>query len=346
MTGLDHKQAGLETREEFAVTKEKSGRLVLSLIENCALGGCVLINTCNRTELYVSVPDGVNFEPTKKLCGVLNKDYTKFGSLFTERTEGNVIEYLCRVASGLESQILGDDQVITQVREALEFSRGQGCTDRYLETMFKLAIKAAKDIKTNVIIKTLGTGSIPEKAVEKLKEIYSLTGKKAVVIGNGKMGRLVSELLISEGVRVVVTLREYHKGVIVVPNHAETVGYTERYRAIEEADLVVSATTSPHYTLCLNELKGLSKLPEIIVDLAVPRDAEPSISTIPGISLLTIDDISEEGRFIPEDNKRQTDRIIGDCVERYYRWLAYKGSVSPGRSGASEVAAAEAGGIT
>jgi glutamyl-tRNA reductase len=324
MAGLDHKRADLNTREKFAITKERT-LLFLESIINSGIGGCVIISTCNRTELYASVPDNHVFEPAKILCNSLNRNFLEFEQYFTERIGAHAIEHLCRVASGLDSQIMGDDQIITQVREALELARRQCCTDSYIETMFRLAIKAAKLIKTNVILKSVGIGSVPGKAMEKLKTLYPLlAGRNAVVIGNGWMGRLVSEFLINEDVNVTVTIREHKKGVIKVPNRADTISYSERYKAIEKADIVVSATTSPHFTLHYNDLNALARLPELIIDLAVPRDVEPSVQEIPGVTLLTIDDISEESRSLPSESISRIDGIIKEHIEKYYHWLVYK----------------------
>lgn len=328
MTGLDHKRSDLNIREEFAVTKEKMQRILAAIKDSGMVGGCVIISTCNRTEFYASAADGSEFEPAKALCGILGKDYKKYERYFMERADGQAIEHLCRVASGLDSQIMGDDQIITQVREALEISRAQNCTDSYLETMFKLAVQAAKAIKTNIILKSPGVGSVPEKAVEKLKTICDLAGKNAVVIGNGQMGRLVSELLTYENMNVTVTLREYKRGVIQIPNHADTINYKERYQAVERADIVVSATKSPHYTLYYNELRELAQSPKIIVDLAVPRDVEPSIKYITGITLLTIDDISGDYRVLPPESLVRIDEIISEHIEKYNRWLAFKSNES------------------
>jgi len=325
MTGLDHKHANLEMRERFAMAKEKTQRILVAIKDSESVGSCVILSTCNRTELYASVPDQLVFEPSKALCDALGEEISKFKEFFTERIGEKAIEHLCRVASGLDSQILGDDQIITQAREALELSRGQGCTDSYIETMFKLAIEAAKNIKTNVILQSLGIDSVPGKAVEKLKAYCpSLAGKRAVVIGNGQMGRLVSELLLYEKVNVTVTLREYKRGIVQVPNGAATVTYSERYKSVEQADIVVSATTSPHFTLYHSDLKGLARLPRLIVDLAVPRDVEPSIQELPGVTLLTIDDISEESRVIPPENITIINSIIIEHIEKYHRWLAFK----------------------
>jgi len=315
MTGLDHKRADIETREKFALTKEKTQQILESLNMNA-----VLISTCNRTEFYTVALNN----PSKILCDAIGRDYGKYSHLFTERSGEEAFVHLCRMASGLDSQITGDDQIITQAREALEFSRTHGRTDSYLETAFRFAIQAAKAIKTKVILKTLGIGSAPSKAVEKLKTLHALSGSNAIVIGNGRMGRLVSEILISEKVNVTITLREYKKGIIQVPHRAHTVNFSKRYEAIEEADIVVSATTSPHFTLHRTEFSGLSRLPKFVVDLAIPRDVEPSIGEMPGVVLLTIDDISAEGRVLPPSSASLIDGIISEHITRYHRWLNYK----------------------
>ena len=327
MTGIEHSRSDIDIRERFALSKEKTGRLLVSVMGSGIAGGCVLISTCNRTEFYVSAPEGSVLEPSKMLCNMLDRDFSEYGRFFTERRDVQAIDHLCRVAAGVDSQILGDDQIITQVREALELSRDNNCTDSYLETVFRTAIQAAKRVKTNVILKTIGTDSVPHKAVAKLKTICSLENQNAVVIGNGQMGRLVSELLIHERVNVTVTLREYKKGVIKVPKSADTVSYSERYRSINCADIVVSATASPHFTLTYDELVKLERIPGIIVDLAVPRDVEPSIGGIPVVTLLTLDDISGDRRRIPPESVSEIDAIIGMHIEQYYRWLAFKKSL-------------------
>ena len=219
---------------------------------------------------------------------------------------------------------MGDDQIITQVREALELSRANGCADSYLETMFNIAIQAAKRVKTDVMLKTYGMDSVPGKALEKLKTLCPIAGCNAVVIGNGQMGRLAAHMLIREKANVTVTLREYKRGVIIVPEGANTVGYSERYEAVGRADILISATTSPHFTISRDELAALDRLPGIIVDMAVPRDIEPSVGEIPGVNLLTIDDISGQSSALPPESAAKIDAIIKEHIGKYNRWRAYK----------------------
>ena len=327
MIGLDHKRSALSVRERFAVTKAKAGKM-LADFKNDGIGGCVILSTCNRMEFYASIrDDGDLVGLSEALCAALDIDFSEYGSHLTEREGDSVIEHLCRVASGLDSQIIGDDQIITQVREALEFSRGQGCTDSCMETIFNLSIHAAKVIKTKIFINSLMISSVPEKTVEKLKTMRSgpLSGLKALVIGSGRIGRQVCDLLIREGVNVTVTLR-FHKsgGNVQIPDKANVINYDERYRAVEQADIVVSATASPHLTLLRSEITVLTRIPEIIVDLAVPRDVEASVGNIEGVALLTIDDISGDGLSLSPESVLTTERIIAEHIERYNRWLLYR----------------------
>jgi len=322
MTGLDHKRSNLSVREKFAATKANVKKM-LAGFKDGGVGGCVILSTCNRMELYASIPDEDNgvFALSKILCDALGMDFSEYGSHLTEREDSRVIEHLCRVASGLDSQIIGDDQIITQVREALELSRGQKCTDNYIETLFNISIHAAKVIKTKIIINSLGTSTVPEKTVEKIKTMCPLSGKNALVIGSGRIGRQVCDLLIREGVNVTVTLRS-HKGGggVYINDGANVIDYDERYKALEKVDIAVSATSSPHLTLLQSEISALKQAPEIIVDLAVPRDVEQSVGSIKGVALLTIDDISGGGRSLSAESVLMTENIIAEHIAKYNKW--------------------------
>jgi glutamyl-tRNA reductase len=323
MTGLDYKRSDLSVREKFAVTKAGSRKILADLKERGG-GGCVILSTCNRTELYATIPDDGRLALSETLCAAQGLSFSEYESRLTERIGVRVMEHLCRVACGLDSQITGDDQIITQVREALEFSRDQNCTDSYIETMFNLSIHAAKAIKTKVFINTLGTSSVPEHTVEKLKAMCRLSGKNALVIGSGRIGRQICELLIRENVGVTVTQRSHKRGTVQIPEHVNVIHYDERYKALEMTDIVVSATTSPHITLSKNEISALPRIPEFIVDLAVPRDVEPSVKGINGVTLLTIDDISGGGPRLSPESVSMTESIIAEHIERYNRWLLAK----------------------
>jgi glutamyl-tRNA reductase len=326
MTGLDHKRSAVGVREKFAATKAGAAR-ILDCFKAGGAAGCALVSTCNRTELYASTPNGADFPLSETLCAALGMDFSEYGHHLTERAGDGVMEHLCRVASGLESIVSGDSHIITQTREALELSRGHNCADSCIETLFNMSIHAAKAIRTKVFADSLKTSSVPEKAVEKIKAMRgpSLSGQTALVIGSGRIGRLAAELLIRENVNVTVTLRSRKKGAVQTPDNAETISYDERYRALERADFAISATASPHLTVSKNEIGALKRMPKIIVDLAVPRDVEPSINGFNGVVLLTIDDISGgDNGYLPPESAAMIDNIIAGHIAGYNRWLSFK----------------------
>lgn len=328
MGGLDHKKANIDIREKFSLTKEQKKKVISKIFENNNIKGCVIISTCNRTEVYLSVVND-DFSIMEYVCERFSMNYDEYKDYFFEFKEELAIKHLCLVASGVESQILGDDQIITQVRESLEFSRDLNYNDSYIETAFKTSIQCAKIIKTNVIIRDVKASSAPLKTREKLLEIYdSLVGKKVVVVGNGHMGRLVSELLITEKADVTITLREYHKGSVTVPKGANTILYHLRYDIFENADIIVSATTSPHYTIKKSEYETLKSHPEVLVDLAVPRDIEPSINSINGVKLFSIDDLGDNSTKLSEEKLEYIDVTIKENIEKYKKWCSYKRKVS------------------
>jgi glutamyl-tRNA reductase len=330
MTGLDHKRADVGIREKFAVSKEKAVDILALMMNEGAAAGCVIISTCNRTELYASIPDdSCTFALSEKLCVALGVDFSEYGSCLIERTGDSAIKHLFLVASGLDSQILGDDQIITQVREALELSRRQKCADSFLETLFRLSIQAAKAIKTNVFSNFLSSSSVPSKTVEKLQTISSLAGKNALVIGSGKIGRLVAELLIRENMNVAITRRTHKKDNFKAPYRAHTVSYDIRYKIMENADIVISATKSPHTTITFDAVSRLKQAPKIIVDLAVPRDVEPSIKNLNNITLLTIDDITGGENLLPPERFSMVENIINEHMAKYYKWLSYNRKQRP-----------------
>lgn len=331
MTGLDYKKAELKVREKFAFTKEQKRKFLKEFTDKNNITGCVLLSTCNRTELYISIEEDKKNNLTKMLCDFLNIEYKEYKEYFVERKNETALVHLFKVSAGMDSLILGDDQIITQVREDLEISRGVNCTDSYIETCFNIAIKTGKQIKTKVIIRDPKISNAPYKAVEKLKLNTNLKSKNVLVIGNGHMGRTTAELLIKEKANVTITLREYKSSGNIIPKGASFISYKHRQLILNSIDIVISATTSPHYTLKYNDLALLDKPPKIIIDLAVPRDIEPSIKNINGISIFTIDDIEKrDSSIIPEDKMKIIYGIINDSLNKYKKWLCYKEDTNDG----------------
>ena len=249
MIGIDHNMAPVDVRAQFAFTRKNTGEALHRLKEEAGICGCIILSTCNRLELWVSTADEEKPDLYQWLCslkGVQGEQYQKY---FTSRENEEAVEHLFYLTSGLKSQILGEDQILTQVKEALSMSRDEFTTDSVLEVLFRMAVTAGKKIKTEVPF-SHGNPSVIHQAIRFLEEGgYHVRNKVCMVIGNGEMGKMAAQTLREAGADVTVTIRQYRSGVVSIPVGCSRINYGERMDYLPECDLVVSATASPNYTL-------------------------------------------------------------------------------------------------
>lgn len=320
MSGLEHSLAPIHLRERLSFTKLQTAEMIGKIYDFPYISGCVLLSTCNRTELYLSCTEEVN--PGELLCKAAGMEYTQYQQMFVTHSGQQAVQHLMEVSAGLRSRIWGEDQIISQVRDAISIARQAHTTDPVLETLFRFAISAGKEVRTKARL-TAVSSSAASMAVALIKEkLGPLTHKKAMVIGNGEMGRLAASLLQKEGCDVLVTLRSYRHGETIVPPGCGVVPYDERMQHMNGMDILISATTSPHYTVTADQLSSLSHPPVIAVDLAIPRDIQPEAGNMLGLSLYNIDDLGSflEDRTVPEN----VSAILQTQMNNFYRWLGYK----------------------
>ncbi len=319
MAGVDYTTASVEKREPFAFTKIQIQELLQHLQIKKEVSGAVLICTCNRTELYLSVYDDAPLQPDTFLASAAGLSASSQEWIIT-RTNELATRHLMEVTCGLRSALRGDDQILTQVREALEFAREMNSTDPVIETLFRLAITAAKRVKRDVKVRPVPI-SAAKRAVDLLcRQEGSLSNKKVLVIGNGEMGRTAAALLVESGAKVTITLRTYRHGETTVPYGCQTIPYDERTHAIAQADILISATTSPHFTVTKEMLSSLPKLPTQFIDLAVPRDIDPATADLPGVHCLDIDALGEIDTDIPSKQLHQIQEICEKYLLQFTEW--------------------------
>lgn len=320
MSGLEHSLAPISLREKLSFTHQQTGEMARKIQALSQVSGCVLISTCNRTELYLSCHEAQ--DPGQLLCQAAGVDYTLYRDAFVTLSEKDAVRHLMEVAAGIRSRIFGEDQIISQVRNAIAIAREAGTTDAVLETLFRYAVSAGKEVRTKVRLTSVPTSAASMATALLREKLGTLNGKKALVIGNGEMGRLAATLLQQEGCQVWVTLRTYRHGETIVPSGCGVVPYDQRHHHIEGCCILLSATTSPHYTITVDQLSQLSSLPTIMVDLAIPRDIQPEVGQLPGVSLYNIDDLGDfsGSRTVPAE----VTEILTTQMENFYRWLNYK----------------------
>lgn len=337
MVGTDHGLASAEVRSAFSLPEEVREEVLALARVKLGATGVVLLATCNRTELWASF-DGVSApersvgkrgvpnadDPLlRALCDMHMVEAKDYAQYFVTRSGESATSYLFQVACGLRSAIVAEDQIISQVKQAIAYSRDIGVADSVMEVLFRQAITAAKQVKSGVRF-TRAYATAVDQAVALLeKGGMCLEGATCMVIGNGEYGRLAASTLVARGASVLVTVRQYTHGAVKVPLGCEGIPYTQRYDYVGRCSIVMSATTSPHYTLTRDELiKACGTLEGLtLVDLAIPHDIEPALATAPGCTLYDIDSFATQ---IGEENAQAiaaAQRMLSLGETEFWDWV-------------------------
>lgn len=322
MIGIDYGKASVDVRAQFSFTKKNAVQAMERLKKMPGVYGCIILSTCNRMELWASLQEEWEGSLYGFLCEEKDKRPEDFQKYFVQRTEREAVEHLFYLTSGLKSQILAEDQIITQVKDALALSREAYCTDNVLEVLFRTAVTAAKKVKTEVSF-SRGNVSVIHQAIEKLKaQGFPLQGKNCMVIGNGEMGRVAALALKEAGADVTVTVRQYRSGVVNIPQGCQRINYGDRMEFLPQCDLVVSATASPNLTITKEGLEeaGISGS-LVLIDLAVPRDIDPLAGTLGNVRLYDIDSFKIDAVSPKlQESLERAGAILGEQMEDFYSW--------------------------
>lgn len=321
MAGIDWENANMDKREAFSFTGSQVEHLCRTIAQVSGAEGCVLLSTCNRTELYLSGAE--DLQPSALLCQAAQVQDAE--ELFTVRRGRDAAQHLMRVSCGLCSQILGEDQIVSQVKRAYAIAHDAQTTDAALSQLFRLAATAGKKSRTQVRLSAAPL-SVAGQAVALIEEkLGSLSGTRALVIGNGEMGRLASSLLAAKGCQVTVTLRSYRHGQTIVPAGCRTIAYDERMSLIPQCDILLSATTSPHYTVTRDDLEEMEQIPYVVCDLSMPRDIDPAIRHMTGVcTFFDMDSMGGRDAHVNAEDRQQVEDIIEQQMQEFDRWKTYR----------------------
>lgn len=323
MVGIDHNKANVDIRALFSFTKKNAAAAMQRWKRIPGINGCVVLSTCNRMELWASTQDDWEGDLLEELCKLKEADPTQYESYFVRREGREAVDHLFHLTCGLKSLILAEDQIITQVKDALAMARENYVTDNVLEVLFRKAVTAGKKVKTNVTFSRANQTAM-DQAIEMLKKKeFPFEEKNCLVIGNGEMGKLAAQSLKKTGARVTVTVRQYRSGIVTIPMGCERINYGERLEFLPSCDLVVSATASPNYTLTKEQVEEAGiREGTIMIDLAVPRDIEPEMAQIPGVELYTIDDFKLDGPGAGTlQSMEQAEALLQEEMEDFYVWF-------------------------
>ena len=320
MLGIDHTKASIDVRTVFSFTRKNIAESLQKWMTIPQLTGCVIISTCNRMEILASTAEEVDL--FSLLCNEKGVDPEDYREYVICRKDREAVLHLFELSCGLQSRILGEDQIITQVKDALVLAREQQAADHVLEGLFRMAVTAAKKVKTEVVLSD-GNSTAIHHAIRMLKDAgYVLEGRKCMVIGNGEMGRLSANAFREQGADVTVTVRQYRSGIVQIPVGCARIDYGKRMELLPECDFVVSATSSPNYTLTKEALQELHLTRDVVmIDLAVPRDIEVSAGELEHVTLYDIDHFQADHTSEQvKDNITKAQQILQTQIEEFYDW--------------------------
>lgn len=323
MIGIDHNRAAVDIRAIFSFTKKNAAAAMEMLKNTEGILGCVILSTCNRMECWVSTEQDWEGSLCELLCNVKGVEPAQYETYFVERRDREAVDHLFYLTCGLKSQILGEDQILTQVKDALSLARENFSTDSVLEVLFRMAVTAGKKVKTDVSFSRANYTAM-DSAVAMLTERGTDLGRMScLVIGNGEMGKLAAQTLKAQGADVTVTVRQYRSGMVRIPVGCKRIDYGDRIEMLPYCDIVVSATASPNYTITRELMdQAVWKKGMIFIDLAVPRDIDPAVRELAGLELYDIDDFKGSG--MTEDYReslQEAEAVLQEQIREFYGWL-------------------------
>jgi glutamyl-tRNA reductase len=328
--GLSHRSAPLAVREQLAVPNARLAQRLLEIKARSRAGELVLLSTCNRVEVVASPLDGDSDTPSdlgSRIVDELARRNPGVGSHLYVHVGRTAVEHLFRVAASLDSLVVGEPQILGQLKGAFASARQAGTVGPWLNRAFQRAFHVAKRVRTET---SLGTGqvSIPTVAVELAREIFGeLEGHTVVLLGTGEMGTILAGLLGRAGARLLVAGRNPER-VREFTRHVGAQGRTWESLSgmLAEADVLVSATSAPGYVLNLEQLARAQHSRHgknlFLVDLAVPRDVDPRANDLDGVFLYNVDDLMGVAHTALAGRQREAERaaeIVAEETAGYAR---------------------------
>ena len=344
--GLNHRTAPVEVREKFSLSSAD----ITAGLENSQdyepLQEAVMLSTCNRSELYVAVDDGIEgvseaqglYAAQQLLADMTgnSEEFDNFAEYIYTCIDEECVRHLFMVAASLDSLVLGEGQILSQVKHAYSIAKDAGATSTVLNLLFHRAITAGKRVRTETRI-AFNAVSVSYAAAQLAKEIFdSLANCSVMLVGAGKMAELTAMHMASQGVeKLYVANRHLAKAESLAERFkGQALGLKEAFRKVQDIDIIITSTGAPEYVIRSKELAPLmAKRPEkplVLIDIAVPRDVDPEVEGIPGVKLYNIDDLEavvDENLQERQHEAKQAETIVEAEVELLldrFRYLPFQ----------------------
>jgi glutamyl-tRNA reductase len=324
--GLSHHSSPVELRERFAFAESKIPDALKSLRESGIADEAVILSTCNRVEIYAATPlePAKAFSELKSFLKAAHDFENPLGEEIYTLAEPQSLHHLFKVASGLDSMVLGETEILGQLKTAYELARQHRHTGAKLNKAFQRAFNVAKHIRTHTNIQR-GSVSVSSVAVELAEKIFSsLAEREVLVIGAGEMSEKTARALLSRGAKsIIVASRSHERAQILAKEFGgRAVQFDDWAAEFEKIDIAISSTSAPHHILDRAKLEPLMKArkhrPLLLIDIAVPRDIAPEVNFLENVYLYNIDDlqsIADDYLKLRKEEIARCEEIIADKVK-------------------------------
>ena len=330
--GINHKTAPIDVREKFSISKAAIQNGLENMYHYEGLNEAVILSTCNRTEVYM-VTDSID-DIVKRFIFDLVDNYEEVDDYLYTFNGAECIRHIFRVASSLDSLILGEGQILSQVKAAYAMAKEYHATGTILNTLFNRAIATGKAVRTDTKI-AYNSVSVSYAAVELAKkELESLKDKKALIFGAGKMAHLTVQHLIAHGVNKIYIANHHIERAEELADklgeECEAIEWSKAFEIAVGVDVIVTSTGAPHYVVKSAQTKDLMQNRKgkklFIIDIAVPRDVEPEVGEIEGVTLYNVDDLEavvDEHISQRQEEAKLAKKIIDENVEALVERFKY-----------------------
>lgn len=331
LVGLNHRSAPVELRERLAFNRAQLPQLLARLRQDVGLEEAAILSTCNRVEIYGGV---------RELNGTLDRLHrflSEHGQLEPDRlagrlysyTEPQSIQHLFAVASGLDSMVLGESEILHQVKHAYEWAKDSGATGKVFNVLFQRALNTAKAVRSQTGI-ALGSTSIGSVAVELAEKIFGdLSPATVLLIGAGKIGEQTIRRLSDRGVKALRILNRSPERAVSLAEayHALPILFDQLAEQLLQADIVISSTSAASWLLdraAVGEaMRHRRQRPLCLVDLGVPRNIDPAVGGLENVYLFNIDDLQGLVEHYHQERRQALEHsqaIVDRKVERFLSW--------------------------
>ena len=338
VAGLNHKIADVDVREKLAFTGSKLEEGLLRFSGLPEVDEAIILSTCNRVELYANVSE------TEKASESIKTFLSEFHNINRDSLDNalyfyhdiQAVEHVFKVASSLDSMIVGEPQILGQLKDAFDLALAKKTTGILLNKLMKKAISAAKRVRTETRIAENAV-SISFSAVELAKKIFTdLSKKVCMLLGAGEMAELAAKHLISNGVReVLVANRTFERACSLAEEfHGRPVKFEEFLQEMVRADIVICSTGAPSYIVMKSQMQKVMKERKqrqvFIIDISVPRNIDPEINDLENVYLYNVDDLQgvvDSNLFERQKEAEKAEKIIAEELETFVKWQASLDSV-------------------